>query len=643
MRTIRFSLLLTLAMLAIVAGASQGAESGQRLFHPVVAPNESQTVTDDGVIRRRYVQVDSALLAGPDGAGAAEGQTLQIDLFDGESYLAVADEIESPADGQVIWQGHLQDRPTDVATIVTRDGVAAGSIWVGNRFYRLTYHGNGIHVLDELPGVEPKSEHPPIAVEPEAGQVNSQNGGQSTTADNGSIVDVMVVYTPASRNRYGGTAGIEALIDLAVAETNQAYERSQINTRLALVATAEVSYNESGSMVDDLYRLQRTGDGYMEAVHNWRDSYAADMVSLIQEASDYCGIAFLMTSLSSSFESHAFSVIDSDCATGYYSFGHELGHNMGSTHDRANGDNALFDYSYGYWAADYSFRTIMAYNCPGGCTRVQNFSNPNVNYPSGPSGLPTGIAYGSNPSQAADNARSINEASFTVANWRDSSTRKPAAPTALTAVANSPTQIELSWQDRASNETGYALQRRIAGQSWAQIADLPANSTGYVDDGRSADTSYEYRVRAYDNSQVSDFSNVASVTTPRLPELHVGGIAGLSAVESGSSAEGFDWRAMVTVQVHDAYHDPVGGATVNGTWGGEISGGATCVTDGSGRCSVSRTGLGPAIDVVTFAVTDITYNGDPYEPGNNHDPNGNNSSVTVRRPTSAIYLTIISR
>lgn len=634
MPAIRISLLLTLALLVLIVGTSQGADSPKPLFSPAAAPDGAPSAASEGALRRRYVEVDMASLGTAAGQGVVEGKTLQIDLFGSATYTAVADQVESPAAGQLIWQGQLQGQTMGKVTIVARDGVAAGSIWADGHLYRLQHVGEGIHALEELPAAEPTAEHPPIPVDPDLVQASSRDGGQTVSGDDGSIIDVMVVYTPASRNRYGGRSGIEALIDLAVAETNEAYYRSAINTRISLVAAVEVSYQESGSMVEDLYRLQRTDDGYLDAIHNWRDTYAADTVSMIQESSDFCGIAFLMTTLSTGFDRYAFSVVDSDCATGYYSFGHELGHNMGSAHDRANGTNAVFPYSYGYWAANYSFRTIMAYNCPGGCVRVQRFSNPNVYY----NGLPTGISYSSNPNAAADNARSINGASYTVANWRDGSNHGPAAPTGLTAVAQSPTRIALSWRDNASGELGYHVQRRIPGYSWAQIAVLPSNTTSYIDQGRSADTTYEYRVRSYDSSETSAFSNVASATTPRYPELHIGSMSGGGAVESGSVQEGYIWGAWVTVEVHDAYHDPVSGARVNGEWSGGIIESGSCLTSSSGRCYVVRSGLSPAIDNVTFSVTGIVYNGDPYQPDHNHGLDGTGFSVTINRPVAAVYL-----
>ena len=91
-------------------------------------------------------------------------------------------------------------------------------------------------------------------------------------------------------------------------------------------------------------------------------------------------------------------------------------HNMGAQHDRANGNTGLYPYSFGYWAPDNSFRTMMAYACPTACQRIKYFSNPNVMY----NGLATGVDYAVDPAHSADNARTLNELRVTVANWRAS-------------------------------------------------------------------------------------------------------------------------------------------------------------------------------------------------------------------------------
>jgi hypothetical protein len=253
--------------------------------------------------------------------------------------------------------------------------------------------------FEEVPGAAASAAEAPVA-----------------NVDDGSTIDVLVVYTPAALAAAGGAVGMQSLIATAVAETNTGYQNSGVVQRLNLVGAQEIVYTESGTttsaMSVDLGRVAGTSDGYMDSVHALRDAVGADVVSLLVSGYDNpsgaCGIAYLMAGNNPAFAPSAFSVVDVDCATGYYSFGHEIGHNMGLNHARSDPTGAgAYDYSYGYkWTG---YRTVMAY-APG--TRVLHFSNPNVNY----FGNPTGIDEPS--ASSAYNARSLDNTRVTVANWR---------------------------------------------------------------------------------------------------------------------------------------------------------------------------------------------------------------------------------
>ena len=207
---------------------------------------------------------------------------------------------------------------------------------------------------------------------------------------------------------------MESQINLAVAETNVAYSNSGITQRLRLVKTAEVSYAETGTIQSDLDRLTHTADGYMDDVHGLRDTYGADLVSLIVEnGGAYCGVGWGMTTPSVAFAPYGFSVVARGCSTGYYSFGHELGHNMGAMHDVAvDSGTTPYPYAHGYVNLAGRWRTVMAYNneCQNmgfSCTRIQYFSNPSLTY----AGAPLGNA-------SADNRQTLNNTASIVANFR---------------------------------------------------------------------------------------------------------------------------------------------------------------------------------------------------------------------------------
>jgi subtilase family serine protease len=91
----------------------------------------------------------------------------------------------------------------------------------------------------------------------------------------------------------------------------------------------------------------------------------------------------------------------------------------------------------------------------------------------------------------------------------------PAAPTNLTARAISKNQINLTWTESSTNQTGFVIQRAPSGSNkWTTIATVGATVTAYSDTSVSRNKSYTYRVYAYNSYGNSAYSNTASATTP---------------------------------------------------------------------------------------------------------------------------------
>ena len=215
------------------------------------------------------------------------------------------------------------------------------------------------------------------------------------------VIDVLVTYTASARSEAGN---IDALIQLAFDETKRIYANSQIKPRLRLVHRYLTSYQESGNMKTDLARLRSPNDGYIDEVHVRRNLYKADLVVLLVGRDNYCGIAYQFAN-----PSKAFSVVGQNCATGYYTFAHELGHNQGAHHDPDTASNKQFAYGHGLCYSPDNWRTVMSYNFGSRCrNRLQYFSNPHVSH----MGAPTGDA------SLRNNARVINETAKHMANFR---------------------------------------------------------------------------------------------------------------------------------------------------------------------------------------------------------------------------------
>ena len=87
-------------------------------------------------------------------------------------------------------------------------------------------------------------------------------------------------------------------------------------------------------------------------------------------------------------------------------------------------------------------------------------------------------------------------------------------PTGLTATPVSGSRINLSWRDNCVNETGFRVQRRgPLSVDWVDVGTTAADVTMFSDTGLAPQTLYSYRVRAFENTTTSAFSNMAHAWT----------------------------------------------------------------------------------------------------------------------------------
>jgi hypothetical protein len=93
----------------------------------------------------------------------------------------------------------------------------------------------------------------------------------------------------------------------------------------------------------------------------------------------------------------------------------------------------------------------------------------------------------------------------------------PAVPTQLNAQAAAANRINLRWADTSNNETGFVIERCQGGNctNYTEIMRVGAGVTTYVDTAVARNTSYSYRVRAFNDAATSGASNTATARTPR--------------------------------------------------------------------------------------------------------------------------------
>jgi len=203
------------------------------------------------------------------------------------------------------------------------------------------------------------------------------SGAEDTTTP--ATYSVMFYYTADFE---AITADIPGFIDQVLAETNQGY----INSKIPLTVT---KFCIEAATIND---MEQSSD-LLRAFYNMKSSTAelrntADAAALLAADFSSCGRAFTNTIWSG----NTLSITQKSCALGYYSFGHELAHNMGATHNEESATNGNYDYGHGHLIeqgmASKGYRTILAYWADGHSTRVNYYSNPNQIYP--PTGTPLG-------------------------------------------------------------------------------------------------------------------------------------------------------------------------------------------------------------------------------------------------------------
>ena len=385
-------------------------------------------------VRHRQVHLDLARLADVRASiESGEPASLELNLFDDVRLKAVDLRVAPTSSRGYSLSGRLEGVLFGTAVLVVNGDIVAGSIRSASGTYTVDANGGVCHIRE----VDPSTLLPlgePLRP-PESTMLSPFNASRpadrSSASEEESFIDVLVLYTPAVRNEVGGIFAVHSLVELMVAETNQAYRDSGVDQEVFLTRAVEVDYVEAGASIIDLSRLAIPGDGYMDEAHELREKTGADLVHLIATSRDVCGIAYLMTNPSPNFQEAGFGLTNYEC--GGAVLAHEFGHNMGLRHDRyVDAANTPSPYSHGYVnqrafeegaPTSSRWRTIMAYvnQCTAAgfnCARILRFSNPDLTYEGDPMGI-SGESGSFAITGPADARRTLNETRGVVASFRE--------------------------------------------------------------------------------------------------------------------------------------------------------------------------------------------------------------------------------
>ena len=311
-------------------------------------------------------------------------------LADGQSVEFGKQKVDHRSNQSYTWYGNLAGVQGQ-AILVVNNGAITGTIHHGKEIYRLEPLADGLHALVKIKQSGFPPDHPPSFKQIKPGPMPKYT--HPAIANQPVIIDVLVAYTTGAKN---ATGDIGAKIQLAIDEANQSYINSNINLRLAKVDSFEVAYSEAGRPHETIVADFAANP----TVTNRRNASGADVAIMLINQPSYCGYANAIMANAN----NAYAVVHYDCATGYYSFAHEIGHLQGARHDN---DSSSTPYAFGHGYRYGSWRTVMAYG-DSSIRRLPFWSNPNINYEGVAMGTPT----------YNDNARVLNTTASTLANFR---------------------------------------------------------------------------------------------------------------------------------------------------------------------------------------------------------------------------------
>ncbi len=420
-------------------------------------------------------------------------RTISIPLFDGKIYEAVRTDFELRAMDDFTWRGKiLQGKFSGDVVLTFRKSFVSGLIFSPEAVFEIVAKGDRQILVELDQNLFPEC----------GGEVESNESGKFETTENtlgggtdsGDRIDVLVVYTTATKNILGGDAQAQVLAQQSIDSTNAAYINSKIRQRVRLVHTQEFVYTETGNASTDLSNLRNNA-----TIQALRDTHKADLVAMLGEISGACGIGYLMgTNTASGNPNNGFTATARSCAVGNLTFAHELGHNMGSTHNPENGGSPSYSFGFGHYV-NGSYRTVMSYSnpCTSGCTRRAYFSNPEIYF----AGSATGI------DNARDNARSINLTADPISNYRYSGASL--TMTNYNGGESLPRNISktLNWtSDNLTGNVRIEISRNESTHWETLIANTPNDGSQTINIYGKPTRRARLRIVSIDNSTVSDSS-----------------------------------------------------------------------------------------------------------------------------------------
>ncbi len=394
----------------------------------VSASERAQSTSING-FDKAYINLNADLIF-----SMQPGQTADIFLPDGKMVPAALETIKGHALGGKSWLGWAGKGTNRGRIVMTEvNGFTFAAITYDHGLYLIEPAQNAAGYvlysstapgLKEIDLVNDSITPPPGAVRASASPKGKGIARPAASGSNGTV-DVGIFYHSSMRDRWG--LGLSARLQFLVQLYDTAMTDSLTGIRANLVHISEVSGTQTKSNGDTLTDLKdgaNNADGDFSGIAAIKAAKGIDIVTYIRRFKESthisCGTGYVLgtggtNTIGLSSSPFGFNTVSDNidvdappsgsfslCSV--FTLAHEIGHNMGNTHDIATSpEDGVFSYSHGYLVGS-DFKTIMA---TGGNTRLGFYSNPSLNKCTDPGGS----GQGSTPcgTAEADVARSMRE------------------------------------------------------------------------------------------------------------------------------------------------------------------------------------------------------------------------------------------
>lgn len=162
----------------------------------------------------------------------------------------------------------------------------------------------------------------------------------------------------------------------------------------------------------------------------------------------------------------------------------------------------------------------------------------------------------------------------------------PIPPSELKAAVISKDQVDLTWKDNSTNETGYKIERKTDSGNFTEIGSTAVDATTFSDKTVSINTNYTYRIYSFNQvGKSTSYSNEVTIKTINVPTLTTAAITDITSTgaksggnvssDGGSAitARGVVWgtTSNPTIDLNTKTSDGTGAGTFQGAITGLVA------------------------------------------------------------------------